>query len=65
MVKNFSVLMSLYAKERPEYLRECLESILRQTAVPDEIVIVKDGPLTNALERVCQNMSAKVRHCIR
>lgn len=52
MVKNFSVLMSLYAKERPEYLRECIESILRQTAVPDEIVIVKDGPLTNALERV-------------
>ena len=52
MVKSFSVLMSLYAKERPEYLRECIESILRQTAVPDEIVIVKDGPLTNALECV-------------
>lgn len=51
MAKKFSVLMSLYIKEKPEYFRACMESILSQTLLPDEIVIVKDGPLTEALEQ--------------
>lgn len=46
---KFSVLMSVYKKENPQYLRESLESILHQTQLPDEIVIVEDGPLTSAL----------------
>ena len=50
MTKEFSVLMSLYIKEKPNYLRECLDSILNQTVKPTEIVIVKDGPLTEELE---------------
>lgn len=49
---KFSVLMSLYEKEKPTYLRQCLDSILSSTVLPDEIVIVKDGPLTDELERV-------------
>lgn len=44
--------MSLYIKERPEHFRACMESILAQTLLPDEIVIVKDGPLTEELEQV-------------
>lgn len=47
---KFSVLMSVYIKEKPEYFRECMESILKQTVLPTEIVIVKDGPLTAELE---------------
>lgn len=50
MREKFSVLMSLYIKERPEYFRACMESILEQTVLPEEIVIVKDGPLTDELE---------------
>lgn len=46
---KFSVLMSVYKKENPQYLQESLESILCQTRLPDEIVIVEDGPLTSAL----------------
>ena len=49
---NLSVLMSLYFKEKPEYLRECMDSLLAQTVLPDQIVIVKDGPLTDELEGV-------------
>lgn len=46
MQKKFSVLMSLYIKEKPEYTRQCFESLLRQTVQATEWVIVEDGPLT-------------------
>ena len=46
---KYSVLMSLYAKEKPEYLRTALDSMLNQTVKPDEIVIVEDGPLNKEL----------------
>ncbi len=49
MKKEFSVLMSLYVKERAEYARACFESLLRQTVLADEWVIVEDGPLTEEL----------------
>lgn len=47
----FSVLMSIYAKERPEHLELSLGSLLNQTVLPDEIVLVLDGPLTPELDR--------------
>lgn len=49
---KFSVLMSVYAKEEPQYLEEAINSIVNQTLPPDEIVIVKDGPLTPELDKV-------------
>lgn len=55
MNEKFSVLMSIYIKEKPEYFRECMESILGQTVLPEEIVIVKDGPLTDELEAVLED----------
>lgn len=47
---NFSVLMSVYIKEKSDYLSRCLDSVLGNTVVPDEIVIVKDGPISAELE---------------
>lgn len=44
--------MSLYIKEKPEYFRQCMESLLHQTVLPDEIVIVKDGPVTEEMDAV-------------
>lgn len=35
--------------EKPEYFRECMESIYSQTVLPDEIVLVEDGRLTDEL----------------
>ena len=55
-----SVLMSIYFKEKPEYFRKSLESILNQTYFPDEIVLVKDGPLTNELEEVIKEYKEKL-----
>lgn len=54
----FSVLMSLYAKEIPEYLMESLKSTLDQTIKPSQIVVVKDGPLTDGLESVLSSFAA-------
>ena len=51
-MEKYSVLMSLYAKERPEYLAPAIDSMLAQTVLPDQIVIVKDGPLTEELEDI-------------
>lgn len=48
---EFSVLMSIYIKEKEEYFRQCMESILNQTLSPNEIVIVKDGPITDGLQK--------------
>ena len=46
---KFSVLMSLYIKEKVEYAEACFESLLRQTVLADEWVIVEDGPLTEEM----------------
>lgn len=59
-VDKYSVLMSLYKKEKPEYLTQAIDSMLAQTIQADEIVIVKDGPLTDALEAVLQAYGSRV-----
>nr|WP_321315629.1 glycosyltransferase [uncultured Ligilactobacillus sp.] len=51
-MEKISVLMSVYYKENPKYLRESLQSLLNQTQIPDEILLIKDGPLTVALDNV-------------
>ncbi len=52
---KFSVLLSVYFKEKPEYLESALESILdKQILKPNEVVLVKDGPLTQELDRVVE-----------
>ena len=58
-MEKYSVLMSLYIKEKPEYLRTAIQSIVDQTYAPDEIVIVKDGLLTAELQSVLDGFSEK------
>lgn len=59
-MEKYSVLMSLYIKEKPEYLRLAVDSMLNQTVKPDEIVIVEDGPLTDALYAVLDEYGDKI-----
>ena len=50
---KYSVLMSVYKNDSPEFLKLALESIYeKQTRKPDEIVVVFDGPLTEELYQV-------------
>lgn len=52
---KYTVLMSVYYKEKPEYLSLSIESMLNQTVKPDEFIIVKDGSLTTELDEVINN----------
>jgi len=58
-MEKYSVLMSLYVKEKAEYLQLAIESILGQTVAPDEIVIVEDGPLNDELYGVLDQYRQK------
>jgi len=46
---ELSVLMSIYIKEKPAYVEECFQSLLRQTVRANEWVVVEDGPLTDEM----------------
>ena len=50
--KNYSVLMSVYYKEKPEYLKQAIGSIQTQTIPTDDFVLVCDGPLNSELNAV-------------
>lgn len=49
---EYSVLMSVYDKEKPEYLTQSVESMLNQTARPEQFVLVMDGVLNEGLYAV-------------
>ena len=61
MEKKYSVLMSVYFKDNPDWLKYSLDCMLNQTIFPDEFVIVEDGPLTNELENVIQEYYKKYK----
>ena len=46
---EYSVLMSVYEKDRPDWLEAAFNSMAHQTCPPSEMVIIEDGPLTDAL----------------
>ena len=56
---GFSVLMSVYIKERAEYLSESLKSVFSQTLPPTEVILIKDGPLTPELDRTIEQFEQK------
>lgn len=56
---KYSVLMSVYAKDNPEYLRLSIESMLNQTVAPEQIVLVQDGPVPEDLEEIINHYCAQ------
>lgn len=49
---NYSVLMSVYYKENPQYLKQAIDSMLNQTLKPEQFVIVEDGKLNDFLHKM-------------
>jgi glycosyltransferase involved in cell wall biosynthesis len=52
MSDKISVLMSVCNEEKPEYLSEAIKSVFDQTLMPEELILVKDGPLKLELEEI-------------
>ena len=51
---KFSVLMSLYSKEEPKYLKSSLDSVFHNTVNPDQVVLVLDGPIGDELAKMVE-----------
>lgn len=51
---NYSVLMSVYHREKPEYLQQAIESIQTQTIPTNDFVLVCDGLLSPGLNAVIE-----------
>ena len=49
-MSKFSVVMSVYISDSPIYFIEAVNSLLNQTKMPDEIIIIADGPIGNELD---------------
>lgn len=58
-MEHYSVLMTVYHKEKPEFLKESIQSMLDQTVRTNDFVIVCDGPLTPPLDRVLEMFQRK------
>ena len=53
---GLSALLSTYSGDEPDALRDAIESLLDQRHPADEIVLVKDGPLTECSERTIDSL---------
>ena len=63
---NFSILLSLYHKEKVEYLEKCFESIWdQQTLKPTEIVLVLDGPIGEGLTKSVEHWQQKLGNILK
>ena len=60
MDKSFSVAMAVYHKDNALFFERALSSITdEQTIIPNEIVLVCDGPLNNELDSVIEKYKSK------
>jgi glycosyltransferase involved in cell wall biosynthesis len=57
---EFSVLMSLYYKEKDDYFNDAMCSLFEQTVKPKEVVIVHDGPLNSGLYNVISEWTSRL-----
>lgn len=56
---EYSVLTTLYKNDSPVYLKQSIESMLNQSILTNDYVIVADGPLTLELDTILKSYSEK------
>lgn len=49
---DYSVLLTVYKSDNPEYFQLSLKSMLNQTVASNDIVVVKDGPVPETIQNV-------------
>lgn len=62
---KYSVLMTVYKNDNPIYFEKALMSMINQTREPDEIVLVKDGPITQELQDVINKINNNHPHIVK
>ena len=64
MEQKFSVLLNVYCKDKPAWLKQAINSVLTNTVCPNELVIMVDGPigkeLQNVLDEAAQNNIVRI-----
>ena len=48
---KFSVCMSVYKNDSPSFLAQAIDSVVKQSVCPDEVVLVVDGPVSDELRQ--------------
>lgn len=65
-MNDFSVLISIYYKENPEYFNRAMQSIWDEQSIkPSEIVLVQDGKLTDDLYTVIDEWKNKLSEILK
>ena len=61
MNPELAVILPVYAGDHPDYLREALESIARQSLQEFILVVVEDGPLPEALKQALTEYKGEIQ----
>ena len=56
---KYSVLMTVYIKDNPEWLKKAIAGMLAQTLPPSEFVIIKDGEVTAEIAEILAEYESK------
>lgn len=63
---KFSVLMSVYKGDEPENVKYAIESVINQTLLPDQFVIMVDGVVSNEmhnlLDKYAENKTIEIHY---
>ena len=63
--ENYSVLMSVYKKEKAEYLKTSIKSMMNQSVPTNDFVLICDGSLTQELNEVINDAQRQYGEKIR
>lgn len=61
-MENYSVLMTVYKKDSPEFFKTSVDSMLNQTVMTNDFVLVCDGELTDELNNLINNYEQKYKN---
>ncbi len=56
---NYTVLMSVYKKDKPEWITQAVFSMLNQTMKPDEFLILVDGPVSKDIKKTLSSFESE------
>lgn len=58
-MNKFSVIIPIHKLADPYFLIDAVNSVVNQTIVPDEIIVVIDGPIGRELDNIIENLTKK------